>query len=215
MYAGMMFPGTLPPVLTKEEQRELAVRAKQGDKAARDRLVEHNMLLVAFMVNKYKDMKADPQDMFAAGCFGLVKAVESFDPDKGYELSAYASRCISNEILMMWRSERRRQNTISMDDSITSDDTGNKLRLEEVLSTEPDATTSRQDRAWDEEALMDAMDRLNERERRIVTMLYGLDGGGRRKQSEVARALGLSQCYISRLEQRIIQKLGLILKKAG
>ena len=198
---------SLPPPLTPEQEKALLTRMMAGDAAARDDLITHNLRLVVYLAKKYENSGVPQEDMISIGTIGLIKAVNSFDPEKNIKLATYASRCIENEILMVLRRTSRLKLEVSFDEPLNTDWDGNELLLSDILGTEPDLVSRELDSAVEKQMLAAAVDTLSERERDIVRMRYGLGGGGEHTQKEVADMMGISQSYISRLEKRIIGKL--------
>lgn len=179
-------PG-LPPPLTPEEEKALLARMADGDPAARDELITHNLRLVVYLAKKYEGSGVPSEDMVSIGTIGLIKAVNTFTPERSIKLATYASRCIGNEILMYLRKSSNRRQEASIDEPLNIDGDGNELLLSDVLSSEAD--------------------QLSPRERQIMELRFGLLDGVERTQKEVADAIGISQSYISRLEKRIIRQL--------
>ena len=198
---------TLPPPLTREEELSYMRKMAGGDAAARATLIERNLRLVVYIARKFENTGIGIEDLISIGTIGLIKAVNSFDPEKNIKLATYASRCIENEILMVLRRTSRLKLEVSFDEPLNTDWDGNELLLSDILGTEPDLVSRELDSAVEKQMLAAAVDTLSERERDIVRMRYGLGGGGEHTQKEVADMLGISQSYISRLEKRIIGKL--------
>lgn len=199
--------GSFPRPLRPEEERNCLERAAAGDLAARNMLIEHNLRLVAHVVKKYYTQSADQEDLISIGTIGLIKAVGTYQPAKSIKLATYASRCIENEILMHLRKTANQKTELSFDEPLNTDWDGNELLLSDVLGTEGDLVMKPIEADVDRQLLRQAMSRLSPRERRIITMRFGLDGRRERTQKEVADRLGISQSYISRLEKRIIARL--------
>ena len=216
MGAGLLDPGkvmyiggsdTLPPPLSREEEGVLLKRLSQGDAGARDRLIEHNLRLVAYIARRFENTGINIEDLISIGTIGLIKAVGTYQGEKGIKLATYASRCIENEILMYLRKTSGQKTELSFDEPLNTDWDGNELLLSDILGTEPDLVMRPIEADVDRELLRTAMRQLEEREREIITLRFGLDGREERTQKEVADRLGISQSYISRLEKRIIQRL--------
>ncbi len=197
----------LPPPLTREEEIALIRRVHQGDLAARSTLIERNLRLVVYISRKFENTGISIEDLISIGTIGLIKAVNSFDPDKNIKLATYASRCIENEILMVLRKTSRLKTEISFDEPLNTDWDGNELLLSDILGTEPDLVSRELDASIEVQMLHHAIDTLNARERHIVGLRYGLGEDKEHTQKEVADLMGISQSYISRLEKRIIGKL--------
>ncbi len=199
---------TLPPPLTREEELEyMRKMASDGDASARSTLIERNLRLVVYIARKFENTGIGIEDLISIGTIGLIKAVNSFDPEKNIKLATYASRCIENEILMVLRRTSRLKLEVSFDEPLNTDWDGNELLLSDILGTEPDLVSRELDSDVERQMLTQAVCTLSERERRIVCMRYGLEGGQEHTQKEVADLMGISQSYISRLEKRIIHKL--------
>ncbi|CCQ92912.1 RNA polymerase sporulation-specific sigma-29 factor (sigma-E) [[Clostridium] ultunense Esp] len=197
----------LPPPLTKEEEEFLLQRLPQGDKAVRSMLIERNLRLVVYIARKFENTGIYIEDLISIGSIGLIKAVNTFDPEKKIKLATYASRCIENEILMFLRRNNKVKTEISFDEPLNIDWDGNELLLSDVLGTEEDLVYRKLEDQVDRKLLQKALSRLNERERKIMELRFGLTGGEEKTQKDVADLLGISQSYISRLEKRIIKRL--------
>ena len=200
---------TLPPPLDKEEETRLIERLEEpvSYSEARARLIEHNLRLVVYISRRFENTGVGIEDLISIGTIGLIKAVETYKPAKNIKLATYASRCIENEILMFLRKNANRRSEVSLDEPLNTDWDGNELLLSDVLGTESDAIEKPIEEDVERSLLLDAVERLNQRERMIITMRFGLDGKPERTQKEVADLLGISQSYISRLEKRIISRL--------
>lgn len=198
---------TLPPPLKKEEEAEIFIRLEEGDESAREPLIVHNLRLVVYIARKFESSGVGVEDLISIGTIGLIKAVNTFRPSKNIKLATYASRCIENEILMFLRKSNNTRNEISIDEPLNVDWDGNELLLSDILGSEPD-TVNRDIEIEDEKnLLLRTIDALDNRERLIMRMRFGLGGGKEYTQKEVADILGISQSYISRLEKRIIERL--------
>ena len=197
----------LPLPYSAEEETDLLGRLSAGDEAVRGALVEHNLRLVVYIARKFDNTGADPDDLVSVGTIGLIKAVNSFRPDKNSKLATYASRCIENEILMYLRRVSRLRSEVSFDEPLNTDWEGNELLLSDVLGTDGDAVYRDIEAGVEKELLRGALKKLPERDRRIMNMRFGLDGGEEMTQKDVADVLGISQSYISRLEKKIIARL--------
>ena len=198
---------TLPAPLKREEEARLIALLEQGDSGARDRLIEHNLRLVAYIARRFENTGINIEDLISIGTIGLIKAVETYQPAKSIKLATYASRCIENEILMHLRKTANQKTELSFDEPLNTDWDGNELLLSDVLGTEEDLVVQPLEADVDRQLLRRAMERLDDRERRIITLRFGLDGRRECTQKEVADQLGISQSYISRLEKRIIARL--------
>lgn len=197
----------LPLPYSPEEENAMLGRLSEGDEAVKSSLVEHNLRLVVYIARKFDNTGADSDDLVSVGTIGLIKAVNSFKPDKKIKLATYASRCIENEILMYLRRLVRLRSEVSFDEPLNTDWEGNELLLSDILGTDSDAVYKDIENGVEKELLRGALARLPERDRTIMTMRFGLDGGEERTQKDVADLLGISQSYISRLEKKIIARL--------
>lgn len=197
----------LPPPLTREEEEYLLSRLPQGDNAVRAMLIERNLRLVVYIARKFENTGLFIEDLVSIGTIGLIKAVNTFDPGKKIKLATYASRCIENEILMFLRRNNKLRSEVSFDEPLNVDWDGNELLLSDVLGTEADTIYRNLEEEVDRELLYDALDKLSERERKIMELRFGLGGEQEMTQKDVADLLGISQSYISRLEKRIIKRL--------
>lgn len=197
----------LPEPLTRYEERRLLKLTKQGDGDARDKLIEHNLRLVVFLAKKYENTGIDLEDLVSIGTIGLIKGINTFNLDKNIKLATYASRCVDNEILMFLRKNKRVRSEVSFEDSLTYDHDGNELRLEDVLGTESDIVTRDLEDKLEKSILMHEINKLDYRDREIMILRYGLNEQTEQTQKDVARKLGISQSYISRIEKKIIKKL--------
>ena len=203
----------LPPPLTREEENSLVRKVHEGDSAARSTMIERNLRLVVYIARKFENTGISIEDLISIGTIGLIKAVNSFNPDKNIKLATYASRCIENEILMVLRKTSRLKLEVSFDEPLNTDWDVNELLLSDILGTEPDLVSRNLDSAVEKEMLYNAIKTLNPREKSIVNLRYGLGQEKEHTQKEVADMMGISQSYISRLEKRIIEKLKNELRK--
>ncbi|MDD2377927.1 MAG: RNA polymerase sporulation sigma factor SigK [Bacilli bacterium] len=197
----------LPEPLTKEEEVMYVERSMNGDELARNKLIEHNLRLVVFLSKKYENTKIDLEDLVSIGTIGLIKGVNTYKLDKNIKLATYASRCIDNEILMFLRKNKKRRSEISFEDSLSYDSEGNELHLEDILGTDADIVTKGIEEETDKNLLYDEISKLNKRDRKIMTLRYGLNNQDEMTQKDVADLLGISQSYISRIEKKVIKKL--------
>ena len=196
---------TLPPPLSREEEAELLGRLDQED--ARQVLIERNLRLVVYIARRFENTGVGIEDLISIGTIGLIKAVGTYRTDKNIKLATYASRCIENEILMYLRKNASRRGEVSFDAPLNTDWDGNELLLSDVLGTDADTVMRPIEEDVDRRLLRTAVGTLSEREKEIITLRFGLQGGKEQTQKEVADRLGISQSYISRLEKRIIQRL--------
>lgn len=200
-------PETLPPPLTKDEELALMARLGEGDDAVREKLIVHNLRLVVYIAKKFESSGVGIEDLVSIGTIGLIKAVNTFRPDKNIKLATYASRCIENEILMFLRKTSPLRNEVSIDEPLNVDWDGNELLLSDILGSEADVVNKDIELEDEKNLLIKTINSMNERERTIMSMRFGLGGEREYTQKEVADILGISQSYISRLEKRIIERL--------
>lgn len=200
-------PDTLPPPLTKEKEAQCLVKLESGDADAREELIVHNLRLVVYIAKKFESTGIPVEDLISIGTLGLIKAVNTFRISKNIKLATYASRCIENEILMYLRKTNSSKSEVSYFEPLNVDWDGNELLLSDVLGSEPDEVYRDIESEDERIRLYRAVGSLNERERMIMTMRFGIGGGREYTQKEVADELGISQSYISRLEKRIIEKI--------
>ena len=198
---------TLPPPLEKAEEDECVARLESGDDAARRELIEHNLRLVVYISKRFENTGINIEDLISIGAIGLIKAVNTFNSGKKIKLATYASRCIENEILMYLRKISAQRTEVSFDEPLNTDWDGNELLLSDILGTDEDEVSRPLEDDADRQMLMAAIDCLNEREKTIILMRFGLSGSGEYTQKEVADMMGISQSYISRLEKKIIDRL--------
>ncbi len=193
--------------LTAEEEAEYLAAMSQGDKEARDILIECNMRLVAHIVKKYAVMQKDADELISVGTIGLIKAINTYQEDKGSKLATYAARCVENEILMFLRNTKKYRNDISLQDTVGVDREGNEVTLEEKLAYEGDSVEELAEKRSEALRLRSKMNVLTERERYIIELRYGLVTGEEVTQREIAKMLGISRSYVSRIEKRALEKL--------
>ena len=198
---------SLPPPLSPEEERGCVLLAARGSEGARNRLIEHNLRLVVFIARKFENTGVATEDLISIGTIGLIKAVNTFDPEKKIKLATYASRCIENEILMYLRRSCKLKLEVSLDEPLNVDWDGNELLLSDILGTDGEEVGRALEDEVDRRLLWAALGRLSPRERRIVELRFGLKEQPPRTQKQVADAMGISQSYISRLEKRIMDHL--------
>ena len=198
------------PLTAKEEAVYLNMMetGSETERAqAKETLIEHNLRLVAYIARRFENTGINIEDLISIGTIGLIKAVGTYQPEKAIKLATYASRCIENEILMYLRKTANQKTELSFDEPLNTDWDGNELLLSDILGTDEDLVVQPLEADVDRQLLRQAMDRLDERERYIITLRFGLDGRRECTQKEVADQLGISQSYISRLEKRIIARL--------
>lgn len=208
-------PETLPPPLTKSEENEIFNRILLGDDSAREKLITHNLRLVVYIARKFENTGVGTEDLVSIGTIGLIKAVKTFSPSRNIKLATYASRCIENEILMFLRKTSTLKNEVSIDEPLNVDWDGNELLLSDVLGSEPDVVNHNLELEDEKNLLIKTINSLDERERTIMYMRFGLGGEKEYTQKEVADILGISQSYISRLEKRIIHRLKKTIERAS
>ena len=200
-------PETLPPPLSRREEKVLLEGYDGKDLKVKEKLITHNLRLVVYIAKKYDASGSNLEDLISIGSIGLIKAVNTFCPERNIKLATYASRCIENEILMYLRKYANLKNELSIDEPLNVDWDGNELLLSDVLGTDSDEISNDIETEDEKRLLRVLVNNLNEREREIMIMRFGLSGGEELTQKDVADRLGISQSYISRLEKRIIAKL--------
>lgn len=201
-------PVSLPEPLTKEEEQYLSERLAEGDEKAREQLITHNLRLVVYIAKKFESSGVNIEDLISIGTIGLIKAVNTFSPEKNIKLATYASRCIENEILMHLRKIASQKMEVSLDEPLNTDWDGNELMLSDVLGSDGDEINREMEEEDEKRILLKVIDTLPERERIIIDMRFGLGDKEELTQKQVADKLGISQSYISRLEKRIIKRIG-------
>ena len=197
----------LPAPLSKEEEVKYVTLSIDGDERAKNKLIEHNLRLVVFLAKKYENTGVDLEDLVSIGSVGLIKGVNTYKLDKNIKLATYASRCIDNEILMFLRKNKRRKTEVSFEDNLSYDSEGNELHLEDVLGTDSDIVTKELEHEVEKKMLYKEIENLNERDKKIMILRYGLYDVDEMTQKDVANLLGISQSYISRIEKKVIKKL--------
>lgn len=207
-------PETLPAPLTSEEESRLIERYEDGGKEVKEKLIVHNLRLVVYIARKYDAVGAGIEDLISIGTIGLIKAVNTFCPERKIKLATYASRCIENEILMYLRKTTAIKSEISIDEPLNIDWDGNELLLSDILGSDSDEVGRGVEIEDEKNLLMNLVDKLNDREKQIMQMRFGLGGYEEHTQKQVADWLGISQSYISRLEKRIINRLKKDIEKA-
>lgn len=206
-------PEVLPPPLEKSREAEVFDQLERGEESAKETLIVHNLRLVVYIARKFESTGIGVEDLISIGTIGLIKAVNTFCPKRNIKLATYASRCIENEILMHLRKCQSQKNEISIDEPLNVDWDGNELLLSDVLGTDSDSINRPIEQDVERGILMDAINRLGDRERTIMQLRFGILDGRERTQKEVADVIGISQSYISRLEKRIIKRLKKDLEK--
>lgn len=214
-WESILFVGStdiLPGPLSKEEEIKYVSMSMNGDKQARNILIEHNLRLVVFLAKKYDNTGTDLEDLVSIGTIGLIKAVNTYRLDKNIKLATYASRCIDNEILMYLRKTKRKKGEVSFEDSLSYDADGNELHLEDVLGTDKDIVTKGLDEELDKNLMLSEINKLNSRDKEIICLRYGINKKQAMTQKDVANLLGISQSYISRIEKKVIKRLKAIIR---
>jgi RNA polymerase sporulation-specific sigma factor len=208
-------PETLPPPLSKTEEAKVMQDIMDGKPNAREPLITHNLRLVVYIAKKFESPNANVEDLISIGTIGLIKAVNTFCPERKIKLATYASRCIENEILMYLRKSSQLRCEVSIDDPLNVDWDGNELLLSDILGSESDLVSGGVEQEAEKRMLLAAVQGLVPREREIMELRFGLNHHREHTQKQVADALGISQSYISRLEKKIIQRLRKNLEKVG
>ena len=207
MFLHLRARASFPKPLEKEEERRLIDAMLSGDSVAADKLIEHNLRLVVHIAKKYAQAGVDQDDLVSIGSLGLVKAVKTFKPEAG-KLTAYASRCIENEILMFFRANKKHRNDLLMGESLATDKDGNEIELSELLGTDPEIVPDAAETAIESRRALRMMTRvLQPREREVLVARLGLVDGDPKPQHEVAGRLGISRSYVSRIEKKALEKL--------
>ena len=202
----------LPPPLKKEIEEDLVRRSNTGDIEARNKLIEHNLRLVVFLAKKYDNTIYDLEDLVSIGTIGLIKGIKTYKLDKNIKLATYASRCIDNEILMFLRKNKKRISEVSFEDSVNLDSEGNELHIEDIFGTEENLVEKSIECKDDKALLQEEVKKLDDRDKEIIELRYGLSGKKELTQKELAEKLKISQSYISRIEKKVIKKLKSIMK---
>ncbi|MBQ4105358.1 MAG: RNA polymerase sporulation sigma factor SigE [Clostridia bacterium] len=204
---------TLPAPLSNEEEKEIMDELSRGNENVREKLIVHNLRLVVYIAKKFESPNCSVEDMISIGTIGLIKAVNTFSPERNIKLATYASRCIENEILMFLRKSSQLKNEVSIDEPLNTDWDGNELLLCDVLGSDPDTVNTDIEKELEARELLIAVSKLSERECTIMELRFGLNGQKEHTQKQVADMLGISQSYISRLEKKIISRLRCDLEK--
>lgn len=199
--------GTLPPPLTQEEENECYDGIRNGDEEFKNKLILHNLRLVVYIAKKFENSGVAIDDLISIGTMGLIKAVRTFCPDKNIKLATYASRCIENEVLMYLRKINHMKTEISLDEPLNIDWDGNELLLSDILYTDEDSASLSVENEEVIKVLMQSVEKLSDRDKKIIYLRYGLNSDSEYTQKEVADILGISQSYISRIEKRILENL--------
>ncbi len=199
--------GSFPPPLSAKKEEELLKKSRNGDTQANNELIEHNLRLVAHIVKKYYTVGCDQDDLISIGTIGLIKAVSSFNADKGIRLATYASRCIENEILMYFRNLKKSAQDVFISDPIDTDKDGNTLTLIDIIADDSDIAEEIDTKLKLEKLKVLLSGTLENREKQIIDMRYGLNGQKEMTQKEIAKKLGISRSYVSRIEKATLEKL--------
>lgn len=198
---------SLPPPLEKEEEQQAVKALENGDEDARSLLIERNLRLVVYIAKRFENTGINIEDLISIGTIGLIKAVNTFNSSKKIKLATYASRCIENEILMYLRKINSQRSEVSFDEPLNTDWDGNELLLSDILGTDEDEVCRPMEDDAERHMLMESLNALDERDRNIIMLRFGIPSGRELTQKEVADSMGISQSYISRLEKRIIDRL--------
>lgn len=212
---GVFFVGAtdiLPPPLSKEEEEHFVQLKENGDLEAKNKLIEHNLRLVVFLAKRYENTGVDLEDLVSIGSIGLIKGINTYKRGKNIKLATYCSRCIDNEILMYLRKNKKTRADVSFEDSLSFDSDGNELHLEDILGTDSDIVTKPIEDEYDKKLLKLELEKLNDRDKEIMCLRYGIGKEEELTQKEVAKKLNISQSYISRIEKKVIKKLKAIIK---
>ncbi len=196
-----------PQPLKPEQEREYLTRMAEGDREARNKLIEHNLRLVAHIAKKYDNTSVDQEDLISIGSIGLIKAIQTFDLNRKAQLATYAARCIENEILMYLRTTRKIKKEVHLYQPIGSDREGNEISLVDILGTAIDYISKQVELSLEEEKLYEKLEHLDFKEEHVIRQRYGLDNGHKKTQREIASELGISRSYVSRIEKKAVQKL--------
>ena len=215
LYSLQLQTGSFPKPLSEQEERLYLEKAAQGDLQARNVLIERNLRLVAHIMKKYYTQTADQEDLISIGTIGLIKGITTFDYSKGVRLATYAARCVENEILMYFRSQRKSSQDVSLSDYIESGSDGAALSLMDVVAEEGDLLESITDREMSRSLIGAVRTHLSEQERQVIVLRYGLEGHKPLRQREVAETTGISRSYVSRIEKRALEKLRKALEASG
>ncbi|WP_425542175.1 RNA polymerase sporulation sigma factor SigK [Salinibacillus aidingensis] len=206
-FASYIKNNAFPQPLSSEEEAKYLKLMKQGDEHARNMLIEHNLRLVAHIVKKYENSREDQEDLISIGTVGLIKGIESYSPDKGTKLATYAARCIDNEILMFLRSLKKTRKDVSLHDPIGQDKEGNEISLMDILKMDNPDMVEQIQTNMEIQKVHEFLNLLDEREKEVIMKRYGLGRYKELTQREIARNLGISRSYVSRIEKRALMKI--------
>ena len=204
-----------PPPLSAEEEKKYFILAKNGDALAREKLIEHNLRLVAHIVKKYYTSNKNQEDLISVGTIGLIKAIDSYDVSNGTKFATYAGKCLQNEILMYFRSQKRTSNEVSINETIDIDKDGNPLTYMDIIACEDTIVDDLDIKTKSAKALRIINQELNEREKEIIMMRYGIGRQRPITQREIAKKLGISRSYVSRIEKGALEKIHEFLSRPG
>ncbi len=204
-----------PPPLSAEEEREYFKKARQGDMKARGKLIEHNLRLVAHIVKKYYTSNKNQDDLISVGTIGLIKAIDSFDISNGARFATYAGKCLQNEILMYFRSQRKTMNEVSINETIDIDKDGNPLTYIDIIACDDTIADDLDIKIKSAKAIKIINEELNEREKEIIVLRYGIGDKKAITQREIANRLGISRSYVSRIEKSALEKINELLSRPG
>lgn len=207
LFVSFVKNNAFPQPLSSAEEKEMLERMAKGDREARNRLIEHNLRLVAHIVKKFENTGEDNEDLISIGTIGLIKAIESYSPEKGTKLATYAARCIENEILMYLRSLKKSKKDVSLQDPIGQDREGNEISLMDVLKSDNDDIIDKIQLNMEKKKIYKYIHVLDAREREVIISRFGLDENKELTQREIAKNLGISRSYVSRIEKRALMKL--------
>ena len=214
LYSLQLSGGSFPAPLTAQEEQHYLALSAQGDLQARNILVERNLRLVAHIMKKYYAQTSDQEDLISIGTIGLIKGITTFDPSKGARLATYAARCVENEILMYFRSQKKSSQDVSLSDYIETGEDGASLSLMDVVAQEEDLLETVSNRETIRAVAKAVKTCLTEQERQVIELRYGLGGKAPMRQREVAQVTGISRSYVSRIEKKALQKLRKYLEMA-
>jgi RNA polymerase sporulation-specific sigma factor len=207
LFIGYITNNAFPQPLSEDDENYYLERMKKGDQEARNTIIEHNLRLVAHICKKFEGSSEENEDMISIGTIGLIKAINTYDSSKGTKLATYAARCIENEILMHLRSMKKKRGEVSLYDPIGVDKEGNEISLIDVLGTDNDVVTEAVENYFEQKRIIEQMKNLNRREKYVLELRFGLINGFRKTQREIAKSLGISRSYVSRIEKKAIEKL--------
>jgi len=207
LLAGYLSQNAFPQPLTEEEEQYYLTQLQEGNQEAKDILIRHNLRLVAHIAKKFDGGNDEQDDLISIGTIGLIKGINTFNPQKKVKLATYVARCVENEILMYLRSQKKRRNEISLNESIGTDHDGNNISLRDVLGTEGDLVAESVELSFEYELLLHKLQYLSERERTVINLRFGLSNGLPLTQKEIGEKLNISRSYVSRIEKRALEKL--------